>query len=59
MSDEKQGQKEEKNKKINKMTAVELDKAIEKTKENQKSLDSKYGQELMKRKEYLQSTGKK
>ena len=57
MSDTKQ--KEEKNKKINKMTAVELDKAIEKTKENQKSLDSKYGQELLKRKEYLQSKGKK
>ena len=57
MSDTKQ--KEEKNKKINKMTAVELDKAIEKTKENQKSLDSKYGQELLKRKEYLQLKGKK
>jgi len=52
MSDNK---KAEKNKKINKMTLVEIDKAIESTKQNQGGLTSKYGQELIKRREILSS----
>ncbi|HOV12789.1 MAG TPA: hypothetical protein PK771_00730 [Spirochaetota bacterium] len=59
MSDEKQGQKQDKNKKINKMSVAELEKAIEKTKEHQGDLQSRYGLELIKRKEYLQLKGKK
>ncbi len=59
MSDEKKGQKEEKNKKINKMTLAELDKAIEKTKEHQGDLQSRYALELLKRKEYLQTKSSK
>lgn len=59
MSDEKKDQKQEKNKKINKMTAAELDKAIEKTKQNQGDLNSRYGLELLKRKDFLQQKGKK
>ncbi len=46
-------QKEEKNKKINQMTAKELDAAIEKTIKEQGSLNSRYGRELQRRKEAL------
>ena len=56
MSDAK---KEKTNKKINKMTADELDKAIEKTKQNQGDLSSRYGKELIKQKEVVVSKGKK
>ena len=52
MSDS-QDAKKEKNKKINRMTPEELDKAIEKTKQNQGSLNSRYGRELLKRKEAI------
>lgn len=41
------------NKKINKMTLSELDKAIEKTKSSMGSLTSAYAKELLKRKEVL------
>ena len=56
MSDAK---KEKTNKKINKMTGDELDKAIEKTKQNQGDLSSRYGKELIKQKEVVVSKGKK
>ena len=56
MSDAK---KEKTNKKINKMTADELDKAIEKTKQNQGDLSSRYGKELIKQKEVVVLKGKK
>lgn len=46
-------QKAEKNKKINQMTAKELDAAIEKTIKEQGSLNSRYGRELQKRKDAL------
>jgi len=44
---------EEKNKKINKMTVEELDKAIEKTKTSMGGLTSKYAKELLERKDFL------
>ena len=56
MSDAK---KEKTNKKINKMTSDELDKAIEKTKQNQGDLSSRYGKELIKQKEVVVLKGKK
>ncbi len=45
--------KEDKNKKINKMTAAELDAAMKKTIENQGDLNSRYGRELSKQKAFL------
>ncbi len=50
MAEEK---KEDKNKKINKMTSKELDAAIQKTIDNQGDLNSRYGRELSKQKEFL------
>lgn len=44
---------ETKNKKINKMTLDELNKAIEKTKSAMNGLTSNYAKELLKQKEYL------
>jgi hypothetical protein len=44
---------EKKNKKINKMTLSELDKAIEATKSSMGGLTSAYAKELLKRKENL------
>jgi len=44
---------EKKNKKINKMTLAELDQAIEKTKQNQGNVNSRYGKELLKQREVL------
>jgi hypothetical protein len=61
MSDEKnveagaEQQGEQKNKKIKKMSLKEIEKAIEKTKQNQGGLYSKYANELVKQKEYLTS----
>lgn len=52
MSDAK---KAKKNKKINKMTAQELDKAIETTIKEMGDLNSRYGRELQKRKEVINS----
>lgn len=51
-------QEEKKNKKINKMTVSELNAAIEKTIKNQGNLNSRYGRELSKRKEYFDSIKK-
>jgi hypothetical protein len=51
MSDSKEQAKKAKNKKINRMTKDELEKAIEKTKQSQGNLNSRYGKELLKRKE--------
>jgi hypothetical protein len=50
-----EGAAEKKNKKIRFFTPAELDAAIEKTKNSQGSLNSKYGKELLKRKEFLSS----
>ena len=47
-----------KNKKINKMTLEELEKAIEKTKETMGGLSSKYAKELLERKEALAAAKK-
>lgn len=44
---------EEKNKKINKMSMAELDKAIEKTKTSMGNLSSRYAKKLIERKEFL------
>ena len=52
MSDSKE-QAKPKNKKINRMSNEELEKAIEKTKQNQGTLNSRYGRELLKRKESI------
>lgn len=46
-------EKEAKNKKINKMTKEELLSAIEKTEKEMGHLNSKYGRELQKRKDFL------
>ncbi len=46
---------ESKNKKINKMTLDELNKAIEKTQSSMNGLTSAYAKELLKRKEVLTS----
>lgn len=48
--------KEKKNKKINKMTPQELETAIEKTVKEQGSLNSRYGKELKKRKDFVSSS---
>jgi hypothetical protein len=53
MADTKNEQAKAKNKKINRMTLEELDKAIENTKQNQGSMNSKYGKELLKQREVL------
>lgn len=45
--------KKQKNKKINKMSLEEINNAIEKTKEKQGGLYSKYAYELLKRRDYL------
>ena len=46
-------QEKAKNKKINQMTAKELDAAIEKTIKEQGNLNSRYGRELQKRKDAI------
>lgn len=53
MSEE--AKKETKNKKIGKMSLDELNSAIEKTKEKQGGLFSRYAKELIKRKDTLSS----
>jgi hypothetical protein len=58
MSDTQAAAKVEKNKKINKMTLAEIDKAIEKTQQNMGSLNSRYGLELQKQREVLTSKKK-
>ena len=50
--------KENKNKKINKMSMEEIDKAISETKEKMGSLSSKYAAELLKQKEILLASKK-
>jgi hypothetical protein len=50
-----EGAAPKKNKKIRFFTPSELDEAIEKTKKNQGSLNSKYGRELLKQKELFTS----
>jgi len=50
--------KENKNKKINKMSIEEIDKAISNTKEKMGSLTSKYAIELLRQKEILLSKKK-
>jgi hypothetical protein len=51
-------QAEKKNKKINKMSKDELTQAIEKTKKEMGNLNSRYGKELQKRKEYFDTQAK-
>lgn len=53
MSEE--NQKEQKNKKVNKMTITEVEAAIKKSEENMGGLTSKYAQALLARKEELSS----
>ncbi|HOJ64200.1 MAG TPA: hypothetical protein PLE45_07240 [Spirochaetota bacterium] len=57
MSDNVQ-EKKQKNKKINKMTLAEIEKAIEETKKNMNSLNSRYARELLKQRDYLLSLKK-
>ncbi len=57
MSDNQQDKKQ-KNKKINKMTLEEIEKAIENTKKNMNSLNSRYAKELIKQRDYLLSLKK-
>jgi len=57
MSDNAQ-EKKQKNKKINKMTLAEIEKAIEETKKNMNSLNSRYARELLKQRDYLLSLKK-
>lgn len=51
-------EKKPKNKKINKMSLSEIEKAIEETKKSMNGLNSRYAKELIKQRDYLLSLKK-